>query len=58
MVTISFEHLQKIHIFFKNAGPWLKNLAYYTHLKFKIEMGVAGLVFEIHPPNFQKMCNF
>ena len=24
----------------------------------KIEMGIAGSIFEIHPPNFQKMCIF
>ena len=24
----------------------------------KIEMGIAGLIFELHPPNFQKMCIF
>ena len=24
----------------------------------KIEMGIAGSIFELHPPNFQKMCIF
>ena len=45
-------------IFFKVTGVWLKNWACHAHLKFKIEMGMAGLVFEPHPPNFQNQYNF
>ena len=35
-----------------------QNWACYAHLKFKIEMGVAGLIFEANPPNFQNQYNF
>ena len=45
-------------LFFKVTGVWLKNWACHAHLKFKIEMGVAGLIFEPHPPNFQNQYNF
>ena len=37
---------------------WLKNWAWHTHLKFKIEKGVAGISYELHPQNFQNQYNF
>ena len=40
--------------FFKVARPRLKNWAYHTHLKFRIEMGVAWSIFELRPNNFGK----
>ena len=33
-------------------------LMVYGHLYFKTKMGVAGLMFEPHPPNFEKLYNF
>ena len=44
--------------FFKVAGPWLKNWVCHTHLKFRIKMGVASLIFELRPYNFGKMFIF
>ena len=44
--------------FTKETGVWLKNWAYHVHLKFKIEKGMAGSIFEPHPPNFQNQDNF
>ena len=34
---------------------WLKNWVCHALLNFKIKMGVAGSIFELHPPNFVKM---
>ena len=44
--------------FYKVTGVWLKNWAYHTYFKFKIEKDVADLIFEPHPPNFQNQENF
>ena len=30
----------------------------YGYLYFKTKMGVSGLMFEPHPPNFEKLYNF
>jgi len=37
---------------------WLKNWVCHTHLKFKIEKGVAGISYEPHPHNFQNLYDF
>ena len=37
---------------------WLKNWVCHTHLKFKIEKGMAGISYEPHPHNFQNLYNF
>ena len=42
--------------FCKIRRLWLKNWACHAHLKFKIQKGVAGSIFEPHPLNFEKMC--
>ena len=34
---------------------WLKNWACHVHLKFKIEVGMVGSNFELHPQNFQNL---
>ena len=34
---------------------WLKNWVCHTLLNFKIKMGIAGSIFELHPPNFVKI---
>ena len=34
---------------------WLKNWVCHALLNFKIKMGVAGSIFELHPPNFVKI---
>ena len=44
--------------FTKETGVWLKNWSYHVHLNFKIEKGMAGSIFEPHPPNFQNQDNF
>ena len=42
--------------FCKIRRLWLKNWACHAHLKFKIQKGVAGSIFEPYPLNFEKMC--
>ena len=44
--------------FLKIWRVWLKNIACHALWLLKIEMGIAGLIFELHPPNFLKMCIF
>ena len=34
---------------------WLKNWVCHALLNFKIKMGIAGSIFELHPPNFVKI---
>ena len=60
MILISFKHLEKIQKISKIQGCGLKiePATPNAHLKFKIEKGVAGLNFELHPSNFQNQYNF
>ena len=44
--------------FFKVVGVWLKNEACHAQLMFKIKMGMAGSIFELHPYNFRKYHSF
>ena len=41
--------------FHKIWRVWLKNWVCHALLNFKIKMGVASSIFELHPPNFVKM---
>ena len=36
----------------------LQNWQIYGYLYFKTKMGVAGVIFEPHPPNFENLYNF
>ena len=42
----------------KRRGFYLENWRIYGYLNVKIKMGVAGLIFEPHPPNFENQYNF
>ena len=37
---------------------YLQNWQIYGHLNVKIKMGMAGLIFEPRPPNFENLYNF
>ena len=42
--------------FSKVSWVWLQNFACHTLLKFKLQMGMAGTIFEPHLWNFGKIC--
>ena len=42
----------------KRRGLYLQNWRIYGHLNVKIKRGVAGLIIEPSPPNFEKQYNF
>ena len=70
--SLIFDFLIKIQKIYKNIiclsvkdlcltkiwRVWHKNYGCHALGKFKIEMGVAGSIFELRPPNFVKMHNF
>ena len=56
MILISFVCLWlRNRKFSKVWWLWLRNWACYTHLNFKIEIGMAGSIFVSHPWNFAKL---
>jgi hypothetical protein len=51
--TLIFQNMKPVEIS-KN----LFNIIVYSYLYSKSKMGVAGVIFEPHPPNFENLYNF